>query len=71
MADFNWSGENKWWMYIVVMDCDVQLENELKIDIDTHIEREREKERVRERWPGINEMMLVVLQHFSDVSVLS
>ena len=45
MAEFNWSGENKWWMYIVVMDCDVQLENELKIDIDTHIERERERER--------------------------
>ena len=67
MAEFNWTGENKWWMYIVVMDCDVQLENELKIDIDTHIERERE----RESWPEINEMMLVVLQHFSDVSVLS
>ena len=31
-------------MYIVVMDCDVQLENELKIDMDTHIER-KERER--------------------------
>ena len=53
MAEFNWSGGNNWWIYGVVMDCDVQLENELKIDIDTHREREREREMTRNQWDDV------------------
>ena len=37
----------------------------MKDRCNTHIERERE----RERWPEINELIFVVLQHFSDVSI--
>ena len=32
MAEFNWSGENKRWIYSVVMERDVQYENKWKID---------------------------------------
>ena len=46
----------------------------MKDIIETHIYREREREREREcvqELTKINELMLVVLQHFRDVSVLS
>ena len=46
MAEFNWSGENKWWIYSVVMDRDVQWKINERYNRNTHRERERERERM-------------------------